>query len=400
MFEAYSNIFRRCGLKFRAVEADTGNIGGSFSHEFMVLAETGEDWIANCLTCDFAANLEKAEVKWDESAAVSKDEADLKGVEEVETPDMRTIEEVTSFLDLSPQQLIKTLIFKTDGEEIAVLLRGDHELNEAKLKSLLGIAQLELADPNLVEAITGAPLGFAGPMDLKVKLVADHAVKEMENSVTGGNRKDLHLRNVNMGRDFTVDLFGDLRVITPEDDCPRCGGEIRFGKGIEVGHVFKLGTKYSTALSALFLDEQGGKKPIVMGCYGIGVGRTVAAAIEQYHDQDGILFPIPIAPFEVVILPLQMHETKVCEAAEKIYRELSGSGIDVLIDDRETRAGVKFKDADLLGTPVRVTVGMRSLQDGRLEMKVRSEEKSTLIPFQEGSSLVKAKVRELYDQVK
>lgn len=400
MFEAYSNIFRRCGLKFRAVEADTGNIGGSFSHEFMVLAETGEDWIANCLTCDFAANLEKAEVKWDESAAVSKDEADLKGVEEVETPDMRTIEEVTSFLDLSPQQLIKTLIFKTDGEGIAVLLRGDHELNEAKLKSLLGMEQLELADPNLVEAITGAPMGFAGPMNLKVKLVADHAVKEMENFVTGGNRKDLHLRNVNMGRDFTVDLFGDLRVITLEDDCPRCGGEIRFGKGIEVGHIFKLGTKYSTALSALFLDEQGGKKPIVMGCYGIGVGRTVAAAIEQYHDQDGILFPIPIAPFEVVILPLQMHETKVCEAAEKIYGELSGSGIDVLIDDRETRAGVKFKDADLLGTPVRVTVGMRSLQDGQLEMKVRSEEKSTLIPYQEGSILVKAKVRELHDQVK
>jgi len=333
MYETYTNIFRRCGLKFSAVEADSGPIGGSFSHEFMVLAHTGEDQIVNCLQCDYAANLEKAEVNWDDDRSASGGQEDLMPLEEVDTPDAKTVEEVTSFLSIKSDQLIKTLIFSSNGEEIAALVRGDHELNENKLKNLLGIEQLALADPELVAAVTGAPMGFAGPVGLKVKMVADHAVKGMKNFVTGGNRQDLHLRNVNIERDFQVDLFGDLRIITPEDSCPRCGGDINFGRGIEVGHVFKLGIKYSKAMGAVFLDEQGKENPIVMGCYGIGVGRTVAAAIEQNHDDDGIIFPIPIAPFEVVILPLQMHEPEVAEAAERIYRELSDAGVDVLLDD-------------------------------------------------------------------
>jgi prolyl-tRNA synthetase len=400
MYKTYSNIFRKCGLKFRAVEADTGSIGGSFSHEFMVLARTGEDQIVNCLKCNYAANLEKAEVNRGRREPSSSIEEEMKPLEEVVTPDARTVEEVTSFLSILPNQLIKTLIFKSDGDVVAALVRGDHELNEIKLRNLLRAEQVEMADPELVTDVTGAPMGFAGPMGLTVKVLADHAIEGMKNFVTGGNRQDLHLRNVNMERDFHVDLFGDLRMITPEDSCPRCGAEIQFGRGIEVGHVFKLGTKYSKAMGAVFLDEEGLEKPIVMGCYGIGVGRTVAAAIEQNHDENGIIFPIPLAPYEVVILPLQMHEQEVVTASEKMYRELSESGLDVLLDDRDLRAGVKFNDADLLGTPVRVTVGMRNLKTGQVEMKLRPEKESSQVPLQEASARIKQKVKELYDSTK
>ncbi len=400
MYETYSNIFRRCGLKFRAVEADTGSIGGSFSHEFMVLARTGEDQIVNCLKCNYAANLEKAEVNRGRREPSPPIEEDMKPVEEVVTPEIRTVEEVTSFLSISPSQLIKTLIFKSDGDVVAALVRGDHELNEIKLRNILGAEQVEMADPELVADVTGAPMGFAGPMGLAVQVLADHAIEGMKNFVTGGNRQDLHLRNVNMERDFHVDLFADLRMITPEDSCPRCGAEIQFGRGIEVGHVFKLGSKYSKAMGAVFSDEEGIEKPIVMGCYGIGVGRTVAAAIEQNHDENGIIFPIPLAPFEVVILPLQMHEPEVVTASEKIYRELSESGLDVLLDDRDLRAGVKFYDADLLGTPVRVTVGMRNLKAGQVEMKLRLEKESSQVPVQEAPACIKQKVKELYDSTK
>ncbi len=400
MYQTYNHIFRRCGLKFRAVEADTGSIGGSFSHEFMVLADTGEDQIVNCVACEYAANLEKAEVNRDRSEPSPSNEEKMKPVEEVETPDIRTVDEVTSFLSISPSQLIKTLIFKSDGAVVAALVRGDHELNEIKLRNLLGAEKVEMADPELVAEVTGAPMGFAGPMGLTVQVVADHAIDGMKNFVTGGNRQDLHLRNVNMERDFRVDLFADLRMITPEDSCPRCGAEIRFGRGIEVGHVFKLGTKYSKAMGAVFLDEDGIEKPIVMGCYGIGVGRTVAAAIEQNHDENGIIFPIPIAPFEVAILPLQMHEPGAVKASESIYRELSESGLDVLLDDRDLRAGVKFNDADLLGTPVRVTVGMRNLKNGEVEMKLRTEKESSSLPLQDAPTLIMQKVKELHDSIK
>ncbi|MBU2499667.1 MAG: proline--tRNA ligase [Proteobacteria bacterium] len=399
MYDAYSRIFHRCGLKFRAVEADTGSIGGSFSHEFMVLADTGEGEIVNCLNCAYAANLEKAEARW-ENAEEASGGGPKDPIEEVETPDIRTIDELTSFLSVSADQIIKTLIFNTDQGVVAALIRGDHEVNEVKLKNLLGAEQLELADPDLVVQVTGAPMGFSGPVGLKGRIVADHALKGMTNFVVGGNRKDLHLGNANMERDFRVERFADLRLVTPEDACPRCGGELRFGRGIEVGHVFKLGTKYSKAMKAIFLDDHGVERPIFMGCYGIGVGRTVAAAIEQYHDRDGIIFPITIAPFEVVILPLQMHEPAVVEVSENLYRELLEDGADVLIDDRDVRGGIKFKDADLLGTPVRLTIGARGLKDGQVEMKLRSEADSVFLPVQNARKVIMEKVRELHGSIK
>ena len=396
MHEAYTRIFERCGLKFRAVEADTGTIGGSYSHEFMVLAETGEDQIINCTECDYAANLERAEVK-PPRTSTEPEVKELNPIAEVDTPGVKTVEDVTAFLSILPSQLIKSLIFVVDGQETAVLVRGDHELNEAKLKGLLGAETVELAPERVVEEITGAPMGFAGPVGLNIKIVADNALKGMRDFVAGGNRKDLHLRNVNMKRDFEVDLFGDLRVITPRDSCPRCGRKIEFGRGIEVGHIFKLGTKYSEALKAVFLNRQGKETPIIMGCYGIGVGRTLAAAIEQNHDKDGIIFPAPIAPYEVIILPLQMHNTEVVKTAEKIYTELSDIKVDTLLDDRDERAGVKFNDADLLGIPIRITVGVKGIKDGQVEIKLRSETESFLTPINNAASSIKEKVEALND---
>jgi prolyl-tRNA synthetase len=398
MYDAYTRIFQRCGLKFRAVEADSGSIGGSYSHEFMVLADTGEDEIVNCTSCSYAANLEKAEVK----AAAAPDPANRPAgnLEEVKTPDVRTIDELTSFLSLRPDQIVKTLIFSADGNMVAALIRGDHEVNEVKLKNLLGADQIELADPHLVAEVTGAPMGFAGPVGLKTKIIADHAVRNMVNFVTGANKEDFHLRNVNLERDFSVNQFADLRMIMHGDRCPRCDGELNFGRGIEVGHVFKLGTKYSKAMHAVFLDAQGEEKLFFMGCYGIGIARTVAAAIEQKHDQDGIIFPISIAPFEVALLPLQMHERDVVDAAQKIYDACLAGGVDVLMDDRDIRPGVKFKDADLLGTPLQVTVGERTLKQGMVEIKVRSERESTKVLLSEASSVIPAKVKALYDQIK
>ena len=399
MRDAYNRIFQRCGLRFRAVEADSGSIGGSYSHEFMVLADTGEDQTINCVNCPYAANLERAEVMTPH-VPLDTNSDDMNTLESVDTPDIKTIEELTSFLSISPDQLIKTLIFVADDEVVAALVRGDHELNEVKLKNFLGAQVVELADVSLVEETTGAPMGFAGPIGLKVRMVADNAVRGMKNFVTGGNKKDVHIRNVNIGRDFEVEKFGDLRMISSQDTCPRCGGEIQFGRGIEVGHIFKLGTKYSKALKALFLDEQGKEMPIIMGCYGIGVGRTVAAAIEQNHDKDGIIFPIPISPFEVTLLPLQMHESAVIETAERIYAELLNHEIDVLLDDRDERAGVKFKDADLLGTPVRVIVGLKGLKEGKIEIKLRSEPDSINVPAKDASTIIREKVKALYDSLK
>jgi prolyl-tRNA synthetase len=398
MYDAYTRIFQRCGLKFRPVEADSGSIGGSYSHEFMVLADTGEDEIINCVQCAYAANLEKAEVK--APAPTGTAQGSWEPLREEETPDVRTIDELTSFLSLGPDRILKTLVFIADDRVVAALIRGDHEVNEVKLKNLLGADKLELADPGLVAEVTGAPLGFAGPVGLKVGIIADHAVKGMVNFVTGANKVDLHFRNVNLERDFRVDQFADLRVIMRGDRCPRCDGEINFGRGIEVGHVFKLGTKYSKAMHAVFLDERGEEKLFFMGCYGIGVARTVAAAIEQNHDRDGIIFPISMAPFEAALLPLQMHEKNVVEASEKIYKACLAHGLDILLDDRDVRPGVKFKDADLMGTPVRITLGERTLKQGMVELKLRSEKDSTLVPLAEAPEAVKAKVKELYDQIK
>jgi prolyl-tRNA synthetase len=398
MYDAYARIFQRCGLRFRSVEADSGSIGGSYSHEFMVLADTGEDEIISCRQCTYAANLEKAEVKEPEVAGTGK--VSREPLEEVETPDVRTIDELTSFLSVAPDRILKTLVFVVDGKAVAVLIRGDHEVNETKLKNLLGADTIELADSGLVAEVTGAPVGFAGPVGLEIGIIADHAVRGGANYITGANKVDFHFRNVNLERDFTVDRFADLRVIIQGDRCPRCGGEISFGRGIEVGHVFKLGTKYSKAMGAAFLDERGEEKLFFMGCYGIGVARTVAAAIEQNHDRDGIIFPISIAPFEVALLPLQMHDHAVVEASESLYRACLDLGLDILLDDRDVRAGVKFKDADLMGTPVRVTVGERTMKQGMVELKLRSDGDSSLIPLAQAPEAVGAKVKELYDQIK
>jgi prolyl-tRNA synthetase len=296
----------------------------------------------------------------------------------------------------NPDRLVKTLIVKSDQETVAVLIRGDHDLNEIKLKNLLGARSVEFANEKTVMDITNAPVGFAGPVNLKIRIVADMAVKNMVNFVTGGNKKDLHLKNVNLDRDFHVDRFGDLRFITPKDKCPKCGDSIRFLRGIEVGHIFKLGTKYSKAMKALFLDEKGNERPCIMGCYGIGVGRCLAAAIEQNNDKDGIILPVSIAPFEVIILPLQIHDPSVSKAAQTIYEDLIEQGIDVILDDRDERPGVKFKDADLIGIPVRITVGVKGIKKGTVEIKLRNKKEVKTLSVNMCPSFIQETVKDLY----
>lgn len=377
MWNAYSRIFSRCGLQFRAVEADSGPIGGSFSHEFMVLAMTGEDTIVSCDSCDYAANMEKAEIRPAETETSAEAAEPPK---RVETPGMSTIEQVSQFLGVRPQHLIKTLIMRTDQGPVAVLLRGDHELNEVKVKNFLNVADLELADQRTIEEVTGGPLGFSGPMDLKnVRILADYAIRAMPSAVIGGNQKDIHVINVRLDRDFSVDQFGDFRAAMEGDPCPRCQGKLVLSRGIEVGHVFKLGLKYSKAMSARFLDADGLEQYMVMGCYGIGVSRTVAAAIEQNHDEDGIIFPPPIAPFSVIVTPVGGKSVEIDQTAEQIYQELWDAGIDALLDDRNERPGVKFKDADLTGIPFRLTVGKKALAQGKVELRNRRSKEVTLV---------------------
>ncbi len=379
MREAYTAIFKRCGLQFRAVEADTGKIGGSLSHEFMVLAQTGEDSVVSCEKCDYAANLEMAEVEGN----VSDSPADSGKVpENVDTPGQRTVEEVTTFLGVAPQELVKTIILNGDKGAVGVLVRGDHEVNPVKVRRLVDDETLELAEPEVVEKVTGAPVGFAGPMGLKVPLYGDNAVSRMSGFVTGGNAVDVHTTGVDLS-DFAIKAFGDLREAVPGDPCPRCGGTLTFLRGIEVGHIFYLGTKYSEAMKAHYLDESGEEKVIEMGCYGIGVGRTAAAAIEQNHDEKGIIWPVPIAPFAVTLLSLDPGREEVHAVAEKIYDDLVQAGVEVLFDDREERPGVKFNDADLLGLPLRVTVGGRGVKEGVAELKERATGKENKVALDE-----------------
>jgi prolyl-tRNA synthetase len=391
MFTAYNNIFRRCGLKFRPVEADSGSIGGSFSHEFMVMAESGEDAIVFCEQCNYAANLEKAEVARPEKSGVG--EKDWLVMESVETPDVRTIEEVSAFLNVTPLQIVKTLIFNADGKPCAVLIRGDQEVNEIKVKNVLGAAQLELADDEMIMKATGAPRGFAGATGIKVRVIADYSILNLINMVTGANRENYHLKNVNIGRDFQVESFADLRIAKQGDACPRCSGTIQFVRGIEVGHVFKLGTKYSKAMKAVYLDRDGKEKNMIMGCYGIGIGRTVAACIEQNFDQNGIIWPMPLAPYTVIVTPVNINEPDVMKASEDIYAELQASRVEVILDDRDERAGVKFKDADLIGIPLRVVVGPKNLAQGRVELKIRKKGESRL--YETGS--IVSEIRKIID---
>ena len=378
MFEAYSRIFERCGLRFRAVEAATGTIGGKFSHEFMVLADTGEDLIAVCEKCGYAANLEKAEIGAREAAPA---ETKAEPLAKVATPNMRTVEEVCAFLKVPPSRLVKTLIFDSSKGPIAALVRGDRELNPAKLQWVADADWLNLADAALIAKVSGGPLGFSGPVGLKVSLYTDREVAAMSNFVTGANAADAHYTGTNPGRDFNPGVVADLRSAVEGDPCPRCAGSVSFTRGIEVGHVFKLGLKYSKTMKAVFLDAEGKEKPMVMGCYGIGTGRTVAAAIEQNHDENGIIWPAPLAPFHACLLPINVNDEKNRAAADKLYADLQAAGLDVLYDDRAERPGVKFKDADLLGIPLRIVVGEKTLAKDSVELKLRREKDARLVPL-------------------
>ncbi len=366
MYDAYSRIFTRCGLTFRAVEADTGLIGGTSSHEFMVLADTGEESIVYAEGGTYAANVERAEV----APPVQASSEASRPLRKVSTPGARSVESVTALLKVTPAQLVKTLLYQTPQDLIAVLVRGDHEVNEIKVKKLLGVTALELADPAKVAAATGVPVGFAGPIGLKLRTVADHTVKTLRNVVVGANEANAHYVDANWDRDFSVEQFADLRNAQAGDPSPKGDGSLRMARGIEVGHVFMLGTKYSKAMGAMFLDPDGKECLAVMGCYGIGVSRVAAAAIEQHHDAKGILWPAPIAPFHIHLLPLS-QSAAVSATAQTLYETLLQAGVEVLWDDREERAGVKFNDADLIGAPYQLVIGEKGLAQGTVELKER-----------------------------
>ncbi len=396
MKEAYHRIFTRCGLSFRAVEADTGSIGGSYSHEFMVLADTGEDTLVICNDCDYAANVEKAAVVLPEADGSSEEKQPLA---RVETPGMKKVERVADFLGVSPRDIIKTMIFLVDGEPVAALVRGDRQVQEVKLKNLLHATEVEPMADDEVWKRTKLPVGYMGPVDIPIRLVADQEVMRMVNGVTGANEKGMHLTGVNPGRDFEPELVGDLRQITTEDGCPVCGGGLSLTEGIEVGHIFKLGTTYSKAMKATFQDRDGVEKPFVMGCYGIGVSRVVAAAIEQNHDENGIIFPLPLAPFQVIVLNLGVKDAAISRAAEQLYSDLQGRGVEVLLDDRDERPGSKFKDADLLGIPYRATVGKTFAKEGMIELRLRASGETIMLPFAEAGAGIAAMIEQELQKV-
>lgn len=391
MYQTYKRIFSRCGLSFRPVEADTGAIGGSQSHEFQVLAESGEDAIVSCDSCDYAANVEKAEVKGKLPAGrdISQESPKLA---KVATPGKKTVPEVAEFLKLSADKFIKTLVYTTNaGELIAVLVRGDHEINELKLRATLGCRQADLADENAITAATGVVPGYLGPIGLKLRVIADLSVHGMRGAATGANEANTHFINIDQERDFTPSAFADLRLAVSGDPCPRCdSGKLQTHRGIEVGQVFYLGTKYSEKMGATYLDAEGREQPIEMGCYGIGISRMVAAAVEQNHDANGIIWPLSIAPFQVLVLPINYKEAKLREAAEKLYQDLQRAGVEVMLDDRDERAGVKFKDADLIGIPLRVTIGAKGLDKGCIELRTRRDGKTDDVPLGDAVKTIQA----------
>jgi prolyl-tRNA synthetase len=374
--DAYTRIFERCSLTFRPVEAATGAIGGSHSHEFMVLSDTGESEIIVC-ECGYAATDERAEGAVDPHPC---DEAPGE-MERVDTPGMKTIEQVSEFLGIEPHKLVKTIIYEADGRTVAALVRGDREINEAKLSMALKADLVVPAPPDVIEKLTGAPVGFAGPVGLDgIDVIADHTVEPLVNVVVGGNAQDVHLKNVKPGRDFKVTAFHDIVLVRKGDRCARCGAELNSFRGIEVSQAFKLGTKYSSGMNATFLDEDGVAKPFIMGCYGLGVSRTVAAIIEQHNDKDGIVWPLSVAPFAVEILVVSMKSEECTTLADTLYTDLKTAGVEVLYDDRDDSAGVKFKDADLVGMPLRVTIGARGLKSGVVEARVRKTGEVSEIP--------------------
>ena len=390
MYEAYCRIYDRCGIPYVIVEAESGPIGGDSSHEFMVPSSTGEDSILQCTACDYAANVEKAEIG--AGPEIAPFDPSSPAYEKVATPNRKTIEDVCSFLKVPKTGSAKLLVFLADGKPAAVLVRGDHEANEAKVRRAFKATTLEAADPATVEKATGTPVGFLGPVGLTIPLVVDGAVAALTKVVVGGNEVDIHFTGVVPGRDFALDRVVDVRNASAGDPCPRCGKPLVVKQGIEIGHVFKLGTKYSKAMGANYLDDHGHEIPIIMGCYGIGVNRILAAAVEAAHDANGIVWPLPIAPYQVVVVPLQTINPAVMEVADSLAKQFEASGLDVLVDDREQRPGVKFKDADLIGIPLRVVIGERGLKDGTIEVKWRTDEAAHFVPAATAGEAILAEI--------
>ena len=393
MYEAYKRIFKRCGLAAYPVEADTSDIGGKWSHEFMVLADSGEDGIASCPACGYAANLERAERKVAEPEPV----AECPAVEETATPGVHTIDDLVRFLKCKPKQLIKTLVYLVDGKPVAVMVPGDRDVNEPKLRRILNAKKVELADDATVVKVTGAPVGFAGPVGLAVPvpLYADQSLQGASDRIAGANKADTHLLHVDLARDAKVEAFLDVVTVYSHDLCPHCGTPIAIKRGIEVGHVFKLGTKYTEAFGAKYLDEKGEAQLMVMGCYGIGVTRTLQAVIEQSHDANGIIWPVSVAPAQVALLLLDPKDPAATEVAVKLEQELEARGIDTVLDDREERPGVKFKDADLIGFPLRVVVGTKGLAKGGVEIKERTSGETKIEPVESAVAAIEATLAEL-----
>ena len=385
MFDAYTRIFARCELDNSPVQADSGAMGGSASAEFMVKSEVGEDEIVFCSGCDYAANIEKAT-----SVNHKASTEEMKEMGEIETPNVHTIEELQDFFKMDAGQFAKTLIYYADGKTVAVVVRGDRDVNETKVANAIGGAvEFELASEDTIKAVTGAEVGFAGPIGIKADyLFIDQEVVDQRNVIVGANKTGYHIQNANFGRDFEGQV-GDFRNVQEGDKCPKCGQPLEIMRGVEVGHIFKLGTKYSESMGATFLDQNGKSQPIIMGCYGIGVERTVAAVIEQHHDENGIIWPLAIAPYHVVVVPVNVKKEEHLENAEKIYKELEAAGVEVLLDDRNERAGFKFKDSDLLGIPMRITVG-KDIVDGKVEFKLRKEADKEIISVDEVLDRVKA----------
>lgn len=386
MYDAYCNIFSRCKLDFAPVEADSGAMGGSGSIEFMVKSEVGEDDVVFCTNCSYGANIEKAQTLPSNKIA----DVSVREVEKVYTPGVKSIEELSKYLYKKPSEIAKTLLYKVDDKVVAIVIRGDRELNEVKLTNHFGASEVSMLDEDGVVKATGCEVGFAGPMELNVdEILIDYEVAEGEVFVIGANEKDYHVVNTMYKRDFDG-VVGDFRNVTEGDICPKCGEKITIKRGIEVGHIFKLGTKYSEALSANFINESGKESPILMGCYGIGVNRTMAAVIESHSDEKGIIWPIELAPFEVIVVPVVMKDDEQVKVSEEIYKKLKEIGVDVLIDDRKERAGVKFNDADLIGIPIRITIG-KKVNEGYVEFKLREEEQARDIKIEDVySEVIKA----------
>ena len=379
MAQAYANVFKRCGLDFKQVQADSGTIGGSFSHEFAVLADSGEDEIGFCEECGYASNMELAESRPGIASTPSNGTEEIK---EIHTPGKKSVEEVSAFLGLPSEQIVKTILLENENGLVAGLVRGDHEINPVKMKNLIGCEWLLPAAEKTIDEKLGLPCGYIGPVELGIPIYADQEITNLQCFVTGANKTDTHFTGVQAQRDLKIKGYGDLRRILADDPCPKCDdGKYQIKRGIEVGHIFILGTKYSEAMKAVFLDSNGKENPMIMGCYGIGVGRTAAACIEQNHDEKGIVWPVNLAPFEVIIIPVNFKNEALKSTCEAIYSQLLEMGVEAILDDRQDRLGVKLKDADLIGIPLQIIVGPKNLEEDKVEIKIRKTQESQLHPY-------------------